>query len=170
MKFLNKTTLYFAIPLSLGAGLLAEFKSTHESGCAYFFMVSIFSFPVAYLIAHYILKKAFEEASMAAKKNDEDRVTVNEKIGLNGFTKLMACSVNVELEEIKKLSEDGCDINQVDEKGYTALMYAASNGSTESVRLLLSLGANKEIKTSKGNTAIYFADLNEHWDVKKLLK
>jgi hypothetical protein len=99
------------------------------------------------------------------KLTDED--FVNQRLGKDGFTKLMgyASLGNNELIENNQI-----EINLQDKKGYTALMYASSNGKYDTVKLLLEYGADVSIETTKGNKALDFAVKNKHTDIVSLLK
>lgn len=91
------------------------------------------------------------------KRNEELRIQ-KEKIGKNGYTKLMYFSGYGNIHEIKnEFSQSSIDINAQDKGGYTALMYASSGGHLKVVELLLSIGADKKLMTIKGNTALFFA-------------
>jgi ankyrin repeat protein len=172
MKFFsNRNVFGLALVLSLGAPVVTKSMYGENPDIGKALATSIFIFPFAYLVAYYFLViSANRIINEENEKFEAEKKEALDRIGMNGFTELMASAVTSDLEKIKQLIANGCNVNEVDEKGYTALMYAASNGRLESVRLLLSLGADKKIATKKGNTAIYFADLNEHWDTKKLLK
>ena len=95
---------------------------------------------------------------------------VKKKIGVDGFTELMASSVLDDIEKINYLIENKGNLNDVDFNGYTALMYAASNGSYDACKKLIDSGANKNISTAKGNTALLFAEKSGHSKIVSLLK
>ncbi|MDQ3635907.1 MAG: ankyrin repeat domain-containing protein [Acidobacteriota bacterium] len=77
---------------------------------------------------------------------------------------------------IKKLIENGADVNKQEETGSTALLYAASNKSLnpntrqEIVKLLLENGADKTIKNKNGEDALFWAKKNGNEKVAEMLK
>lgn len=106
-----------------------------------------------------------EEERIQEKKTEEER------IGKNGYTKLMQMSGNGEIHEIKKqFNLSSVDINAQDKGGYTALMYASSGGHLKVVELLLGLGADKELMTKKGNNALFFAKNNSQTEIISILQ
>jgi len=137
------------------------------SAAAVALVTGLFLFAFSYFIIKRSLKKSIESA---VKDIDKDRDNINAKVGKEGFTELMAASLNIELTIIERLVAGGENINAIDNNGYTALMYASSNGRTEVVRTLLVAGANKSIKTQKGNTALDFAKKYKHYEIIELLK
>ena len=82
-------------------------------------------------------------------------------IGEEGLTELMLCASEGDLEECKRLLDQGANINQQDDKGATALIYAVLNNCEEVTRLLLSNGADKKLATKKnGLTPLMVARKN----------
>jgi ankyrin repeat protein len=59
--------------------------------------------------------------------------------------------------KVKKLLEQGADVNAKDEYGGTALMWAAGKGHTEMVNALIDAGADVNAKMKGGWTALMFA-------------
>lgn len=55
-----------------------------------------------------------------------------------------------DLSRVKKLLNNGCDINSTDSSGYTALHYAARNNHIDIVRFLISNGACVNCTTRAG--------------------
>lgn len=171
--FSGKEKLKYALYLSLLLGVLVAGNklSKNDIGAAFAhaMVVFIFTLPISYLVMMVFSKKIKKDIEKGVEEIDANRLATMKNIGVNGFTRLMAASVNVDLGEIKNFVNEGDDVNAIDEKGYTALMYAASNGRLESVQLLIVMGADKTIRTSKGNDAFYFADNKNHLEVKKFL-
>jgi hypothetical protein len=93
-----------------------------------------------------------------------------ENIGVNGFTELMALSIDNQIDEIRKILDSGAGIDLQNTKGYTALIYASNFGREEVVKLLLERGANRKLTTSSGNDALYFARNNKFKSIEKILK
>ena len=170
----SKEKIKYSVVLSLIVGLATFLNKvlTKDVGAAlaHSLVIFIFTIPFSYLVVMYFSKKAKNEIEKTINDIDTSQQATSENIGKNGFTRLMAAAVNVDLEDIKNFVNDGDDVNAIDTKGYTALMYAASNERLASVQLLLMLGADKSIRTAKGNDAFYFADIKNHLEVKKLLK
>ena len=73
------------------------------------------------------------------------------------------------LDKIKVMTEDGTDINQLDEDGTTPLQVAAKAGNIAIFNLLLNAGANVDIPDNKGRTALTEASKRGHTDIVKLL-
>jgi ankyrin repeat protein len=67
---------------------------------------------------------------------------------------LHEASMEGRLDDIKRLVENGCDIDLKDEDGSTALLLASDNGFAEIVVYLGEQGANKDIQNSNGTTAV----------------
>ena len=82
----------------------------------------------------------------------------------------MALSIDNKIEKIKKILDDGAEINLQNNKGYTALIYASNFGREDVVKLLLERGADKNIATANGKDALYFAKDNKFKSIQKILK
>jgi ankyrin repeat protein len=162
-------SLFFSLVVGFATFLNKALTKDVGAALAHSLVSFIFTLPIAYLVLMYFANKAKKDIEKVVQEIDGNRLQTNNNIGVNGFTRLMAAAVNVELDEIKKFISEGDDVNAVDAKGYTALMYAASNGRFASVQLLMAMGADKNIRTSKGNDAFYFADIKNHLEVKKFL-
>ena len=70
---------------------------------------------------------------------------------------------------LRRLFEEGTDVNSKDESGRTALWYEAMDGHVESCRALIEAGAKVEIKDKQGWAALCIAASNGHTTVVKLL-
>jgi ankyrin repeat protein len=71
---------------------------------------------------------------------------------------------------VKKIIQQGIDINYQTKNGNTALYWASRNGYTEIVELLLKVsGVNINIQYNVGNTALMFALCNSNKKIVKLL-
>ena len=77
-------------------------------------------------------------------------------------TALLDASKNGYIEIVKRLLENGADVNHQDGYGLTALMYASKNGHIEVVRLLLENGAKVDIQSTRGRTALMYASWGGH--------
>ena len=60
-------------------------------------------------------------------------------------------------DEIKKLIENGADVEFTDDEGVTALIYAAQGGNVEAIKILIEKGADIEAKDKHGCTALVYA-------------
>ncbi len=72
--------------------------------------------------------------------------------------------------KLKKLIQDGANVNQSDDIGYTPLHAAAENGRIENVKILLQFGANANAKTTDGTTALDLARYHGHAELVSLLE
>ena len=120
---------------------------------------------VSPLIYYFTFKKKFE----IIQKTQNSIKEAYENIGINGFTELMAFSIDNKIEVVRKLLNDGVDVNSINDKGYTALMYASNFGHYEVVKLLLERGADKLIITASGKDALYFAKSKKFRSIEKLI-
>jgi ankyrin repeat protein len=73
--------------------------------------------------------------------------------------KLFTATEGYYIEEVKRLIDDGADVNAVDNKGYTALMIAVLGNHLEIVEILIKAGANVNARSKWGDTALMFAAL-----------
>ena len=116
------------------------------------------------------MEKINEKERIKNKIIEEEKIE-KERIGKNGYTKLMYLSGKGYLNEINnQLSSDSADINAQDKGGYTALMYASSSGHLKVVETLLRFGANRELLTKKGNSALFFAKNKKHTEIVSILE
>ena len=65
-------------------------------------------------------------------------------------------------EELKRLLDEGADVNRKYKDGWTALMQASAIGSPEMVTMLLDKGADVNAKNDGGWTALIWASVNGH--------
>lgn len=90
----------------------------------------------------------------------------------NGLTSMhyaSAADFPVSVRLIRRLKENGVDIDQRDTSGYTALHGAVQIGLIEVVRMLLNEGANPHLVTDEGQNALQIAEKAQHFDVRDLL-
>ena len=73
-----------------------------------------------------------------------------------------------EVDEIKKVLEQGVNVNQTDDEGYSALQAAAENGYLDVVKLLVAQGANVNYKGEY--TALQLAEMAEQTQIIEFLK
>ena len=75
---------------------------------------------------------------------------------------------NNDIEGVKKLIEEGADINlQTKSEGWTALIIASKRGYIEIVKLLIDKGAKLDIQTKYGWTALKVASFYNRIDIAK---
>jgi len=82
---------------------------------------------------------------------------------------LLKASEKGDVEKVKKLLEEGADVNAKDFLGFTSLHLAASNGHFNVVKLLIEKGADVNAKVRGGSTPLHLAASNGHFNVVKLL-
>ncbi len=83
---------------------------------------------------------------------------------------LIEAAIHGRFEEVKRLLDEGADVNAKDIIGVTLLMHASAGGKITVVRLLLDRGADVMAKDNYGNTAMILASKTSHFDVVKLLE
>ena len=86
------------------------------------------------------------------------------------YTQLVTAAWGNSLEEVKRLINQGADVNKKMKDGMTVLMYPSAKGYKEMVSVLIKAGANINAKSAKGMTALMWALCNEHTKTAKLLK
>ncbi|KAK6835061.1 hypothetical protein PG987_009755 [Apiospora arundinis] len=87
------------------------------------------------------------------------------------YTPLQRACIEGNLAIVKRLIDEGADLNAVDDEGLTALEYAARDGRLDMVQLLLSRGVDIEGEYgSLLDSAIFEASFNRHMVTVKLLK
>jgi hypothetical protein len=82
---------------------------------------------------------------------------------------LYTASENGNVELVKKLLEQGDDVNKVNNNGETPLYIASRNGHIEVVKILLAAGADINKANNNGATPLLIASQNGHIEVVKVL-
>jgi ankyrin repeat protein len=83
---------------------------------------------------------------------------------------LINAALKNNLVAVRKLLDDGVDVNWKDEDGWTALMWAGGGwGHIEVVKLLLDNGAQVNIQDNNGWTALMVASFNGNSECARLL-
>lgn len=122
--------------------------------------------------------KVQNNGSRVTKENNSDSCTnadrqSSDKLLWKLGNELLKCAEQGDLNEIKKLTKRGVEINHTDTYGWTALMCVCIPGHTDVVEFLLTHGADKTILNNqrksalalaKGAGKIQAADLIENFD------
>jgi ankyrin repeat protein len=74
-----------------------------------------------------------------------------------------------DLAAVRKLLDDGVDVNWKDTEGRTALMWASAYGHAEVVKLLLDKGAQIDVQNNGGGMALMWASVNGKVECVRLL-
>ncbi|KAH0562061.1 hypothetical protein GP486_003233 [Trichoglossum hirsutum] len=82
---------------------------------------------------------------------------------------LMIASIRGYEKVVRRLLEQGANVNAKDRYGYTALHWTAMNGNEAVLKLLLEQGANADAKGENGETALHCAIKSEREALVKLL-
>ena len=160
-KITIKIVLIITIFLILSSSLFAPiypdelfyaFKKLEEAIRMFFLLVIIILILIIAGVVNYSYNKEEEKEKKKEKYRD--------------YYPLMNASDN---EELKRLLENGVDINAKNGDGYTALMDASSKGNLEKVKLLIENGANIEVKDNKGDTALILASYCRRLEIIKYL-
>ncbi|MGD0279619.1 MAG: ankyrin repeat domain-containing protein [Smithella sp.] len=112
----------------------------------------------------------------------EKQINYDSIIDQDGFRKILRCekqtnnesivdaALNGDINLIKRLLDNGADIEAKDKHGRTALLLATGKGHMEIVKLLLDKGANIEQKDDlSGAVALTYAASKGHMEIVKLL-
>ncbi|MEH7377743.1 ankyrin repeat domain-containing protein [Neobacillus drentensis] len=82
--------------------------------------------------------------------------------------KLFQAVENTETDTIRRLIEEGIDINSQDSQGRTATMIATYNNDVEIAKILIDAGADVNIKDNMENTPFLYAGAEGYIDILKL--
>jgi ankyrin repeat protein len=74
-----------------------------------------------------------------------------------------------DIASVRKLLDEGVDVNWKNGNGWTALMYASIQGHVEGFKLLLDRGAQIDIKNNDGSSALIIASYNGRFECVRLL-
>ena len=86
-----------------------------------------------------------------------------------GPSGLYFASRDGDLSQVRKLLDDGKNVDSHYQDGDTALIVAAINGQVQIAKILLSKGANTELQNKHGVTALYLASYYGHAQIVKAL-
>ncbi len=81
---------------------------------------------------------------------------------------LCEAAKNNDVSEVKRLLDNGADVDNMNKGGGVALMHAAQKGHNEIVKLLLGNGANVNYINAYGETALIFVTNNSRRAIKHL--
>ena len=84
-------------------------------------------------------------------------------------TELHAAAWAGDLDEIRRLTAEGSNVNHIDSAGETPLHGAAAWGHANAVQLLLSLGADPNVAETHGLTPLHWAASHGNVDTARLL-
>jgi hypothetical protein len=118
-------------------------------------------------IAVFFLVRWYKDINLAPE--ERTRKQALKRIGEDGFTELMFCAGEGDLDRVRDLVNYGGMVNAQDDKGGTALMYASKNGHLDVVKFLLMSGAKVELRTEKGLSALDVARKSGHVETAEFL-
>jgi ankyrin repeat protein len=87
------------------------------------------------------------------------------RVGLFGITELMMAALQGNLDEVKRLIEQGTDIEETDDTGGTPLMWAVQGGDIEIVNYLIDSGADVGAVGGRNATALMIAVISGKEDI-----
>ncbi|XP_015790056.1 ankyrin repeat and KH domain-containing protein 1 isoform X2 [Tetranychus urticae] len=105
------------------------------------------------------------ESSESARKRPHEAVAA---AVVDGSCLIDACNVG-DLEAVRKLLDEGRNVNEITEEGESLLSLACSSGYAELAQLLLATRANVEDRGLKDTTPLMEASSAGHVDIVKLL-
>lgn len=87
----------------------------------------------------------------------------------DGQTYCMLAAGEGDLEEVKRIVEEGADISLRSKDGLNMLHWSARGGNIELVEFFLAKGVDLKFKDNKGNVPLVHAIRKQHTDIAKLL-
>lgn len=87
------------------------------------------------------------------------------RVGMFGITELMMAALEANVDEVKRLIEQGASIEETDDTGGTPLMWAVQGGDTEIVNFLLDSGADVAAIGGRNATAFMIAVISGKEDI-----
>ena len=81
---------------------------------------------------------------------------------LLGYNDLIGASSYGDIEEVKRLVEQGVNLDDQDREGQTALIVSAKNGHYYITKFLLEAGANPNLTTEDQKNAFIYACMYDH--------
>jgi ankyrin repeat protein len=93
----------------------------------------------------------------------------NSSLSPSGHQLIDACKSGNNFAAVRKLLDDGVDVNWKNKEGDTALIWASVEGHAEVVKLLLDRGALTDLQRNGGATALMYASFFGHVECVRLL-
>ena len=87
------------------------------------------------------------------------------RVGLFGITELMMAALEADLTEVRRLVEQGADLEERDDTGGTPLMWAVQGGDLDVVNFLLDSGADVRATGGRNATALMIAVISGKEDI-----
>ena len=87
------------------------------------------------------------------------------RVGMFGITELMIAALEMNLDEVKRLVEQGANIEETDDTGGTLLMWAVQGGDIEIVNFLLDSGADVGAVGGRNASALMIAVISGKEDI-----
>lgn len=100
--------------------------------------------------------------------NDKKPNTQEKEVEIDMNEQLIQAAERKETEIIKKLIEDGVDINTKDSEGRTATMIATYNNDVETAKFLIRAGADVNIQDNMKNNPFLYAGAEGYVEILKL--
>lgn len=100
--------------------------------------------------------------------NDKKPNTQKKEVEIDMSEQLIQAAERKETEIIKKLIEDGVDINTKDSEGRTATMIATYNNDVETAKVLIRAGADVNIQDNMKNNPFLYAGAEGYVEILKL--
>ncbi|EAY15558.1 hypothetical protein TVAG_495770 [Trichomonas vaginalis G3] len=107
--------------------------------------------------------------SEACNRGLSERVPLQKTVLGNERNILHIACKKGNLNLVKSLIENGCDVDTVDDHECCPLIYASIGGHLEVVQYLISVGADKDAKNKDGKTPLIFASSKGHLEVVQYL-
>ena len=114
--------------------------------------------------------KVDKNKTVSTTKDNQVTLDTSKGVGVLSESPLIEAAIHGRFEEVKRLLDEGGDVNAKDIIGVTLLMHASACGKIEVVRLLLDRGADVTAKDNYSNTAMILASKTSHFEVVKLLE
>lgn len=77
-----------------------------------------------------------------------------------GRSDLHYAALENRVDDVRRLIDQGADVDFADKNGYTPLHFAAQEHAVEALQLLIAAGARLELEDSYGNTPLWRATAN----------
>ncbi|MBM7587410.1 ankyrin repeat protein [Bacillus pakistanensis] len=108
------------------------------------------------------------QGCVSDKDGDLNKQEKEIKVELDMNEQLIQAAGQKETDTIKRLIEEGVDINTQDSKGRTATMIATYNNDVETAKILIDAGADVNIQDDMENNPFLYAGAEGYIDILKL--